>query len=93
MLANGALNEVRNLMKLNLNPSFPAMKALGVRELFSHIKGEKSLLQATEDAKRATRNYAKRQITWFRNQNGKVEYHFAQYSERLLKEMLSKIRF
>ena len=93
MLANGALNEVRNLMRLDLDPSLPAMKALGVRELLSHIKGEISLLQATEDAKRATRNYAKRQMTWFRNQNGKIEYLFAQYSERLLKEMLSKIRF
>ena len=93
MLANGALKEVRNLMNLHLDPSLPAMKALGVRELLSYIKGEISFLQAKEDAKRATRNYAKRQITWFRNQNGKVEYLSAQYSERLLEKMLSKIRF
>ena len=54
---------------------------------------EKLLEQAKEDAKRATRNYAKRQMTWFRNQNEKANYIFAQYSERNLDKIISKIRF
>ena len=69
------------------------MKALGVLELLSYIKGEISLEQAKNDAKRATRNYAKRQMTWFRNQNEKAIYIFAQYSERILDKIFSKIRF
>ena len=93
MLANGALDEIRDLMMLKLDPSLPAMKALGVPELVSYLKGEISLVQATDMAKQATRNFAKRQLTWFRNQNGKVEHVFEQYSERLLEGMLTKIRF
>jgi tRNA dimethylallyltransferase len=80
-------------MKLQLDPSMPVMKALGVLELVSYIKGEISLEQAKDDAKRATRNYAKRQMTWFRNQNEKANYIFAQYSERILDKIFSKIRF
>ena len=93
MLEGGALDEVRGLMKLQLDPSMPVMKALGVLELVSYIKGEISLEQAKDDAKRATRNYAKRQMTWFRNQNEKANYIFAQYSERILDKIFSKIRF
>ena len=93
MLKEGALDEVRRLKKLQLDPSLPIMKALGVLELLAYIKGEISLAQAKDDAKRATRNYAKRQMTWFRNQNEKADYIFAQYSERILAKILSKIRF
>ena len=92
MLKAGALDEVRSLLELKLAPSQPAMKALGVPELTAHLRGEKTLIQATEDAKQATRNYAKRQMTWFCNQIGKSERIFAQYSERLLEEIFSNIR-
>ena len=93
MLKKGALDEVRGLIKLHLDPSLPVMKALGVLELLSYIKGEISLEQAKSDAKRATRNYAKRQMTWFRNQNEKAYYISAQYSERILDKIFSIIRF
>lgn len=68
MVAAGALDEVRALMALGLDPALPAMKSLGVRELARHLAGEGSLEQAGEKARQATRNYAKRQTTWFRNQ-------------------------
>ena len=45
-----------------------AMKAVGVRELAAHLSGELTLDQAVAALKQATRNYAKRQLTWFRNQ-------------------------
>ena len=93
MLGMGVLDEVRNLMDMHLDPSLPAMKALGVPELVSYLRGEVSLARATDNVKRATRNYAKRQTTWFRNQFGKSEPIFAQYSESLLEEIFSKIRF
>jgi tRNA dimethylallyltransferase len=68
MAAEGGLEEVAALMARGLDPELPAMKALGVRELARHIVGELTLDQALSLARKETRRYAKRQITWFRNQ-------------------------
>jgi len=68
MIAAGALEEVRTLAARNLDPQLPAMKAHGVPWLIRHLNGEISLEQAAEAAKRDTRQYTKRQGTWFRNQ-------------------------
>ena len=68
MLEEGALDEIAKFAKLNLSPELPSMKALGVPELLAHINGDISLEEATEKASGSTRRYAKRQLTWFRNQ-------------------------
>jgi tRNA dimethylallyltransferase len=68
MVEQGALAEVRALMARGLDPVLPAMKAVGVREFAAHLTGETTLEQAVEATRQATRNYAKRQLTWFRNQ-------------------------
>lgn len=68
MMARGALDEARAAMALNLPDSAPAMKAIGAVELISRLRGEISLRAAVLGAKQATRNYAKRQSTWGRNQ-------------------------
>jgi tRNA dimethylallyltransferase len=68
MMAAGALDEVRALAGRNLPPDLPAMKAHGVPWLVRHLGGEISLEEAVEGAKRDTRQYTKRQATWFRNQ-------------------------
>ncbi|MFN3816820.1 tRNA (adenosine(37)-N6)-dimethylallyltransferase MiaA [Brevundimonas sp.] len=68
MMANGALEEVRALMARDLPTGLPIMKAVGVRELGAHLRGELSLDDALDIMRQATRNYAKRQLTWFRNQ-------------------------
>jgi tRNA dimethylallyltransferase len=68
MLAAGALEEARAFKGRALDPSLPAMKALGVAELVSHLQGQMTLADAAELAKRNTRRFAKRQLTWFRNQ-------------------------
>ncbi|MDX8445008.1 tRNA (adenosine(37)-N6)-dimethylallyltransferase MiaA [Mesorhizobium captivum] len=70
MLDKGALDEVRQLMALDLAPDLPAMKAIGVRELQAALAGQMSFPEAIERAKVATRQYAKRQSTWFRHQLG-----------------------
>ncbi|TGT58897.1 tRNA (adenosine(37)-N6)-dimethylallyltransferase MiaA [Mesorhizobium sp. M00.F.Ca.ET.170.01.1.1] len=70
MLDKGALDEVRQLMALDLDPDLPAMKAIGVRELQAAMAGHISYPEAIERAKIATRQYAKRQMTWFRHQLG-----------------------
>ena len=66
MLRAGALDEVRPLMELD--PALPMMRAIGVPELVLHLKGELTLEDATVKAKTATRNYIKRQLTWWRGQ-------------------------
>jgi tRNA dimethylallyltransferase len=68
MLAVGALAEVKSMASLGLNPGLPAMKAIGVPQLLCYLSGSLSLADAVEAAKTATRQYAKRQRTWFRNQ-------------------------
>jgi tRNA dimethylallyltransferase len=70
MLELGAREEVARLTSLCLDPSLPAMKAIGVRELTAAAAGEISEVEAILRAKTATRQYAKRQMTWFRNQLG-----------------------
>lgn len=70
MVAAGALEEVRALTARALDPALPAMKAVGVRELAAYLAGKTTLADATAAMKQATRNYAKRQLTWFRNQCG-----------------------
>ena len=68
MLKAGALDEVRVLAARQLDPLLPAMKAHGVPWLIRHLHGEISLDQAAAGAIMDTRRYAKRQLTWFRNQ-------------------------
>ena len=68
MVEAGALDEVRALVSRGLDPALPAMKAVGVREFAAHLSGEMTLDAAVEATRQATRNYAKRQLTWFRNQ-------------------------
>jgi tRNA dimethylallyltransferase len=68
MMAASALDEVRALAARRLDPSLPAMKAHGVPWLIRHLNGEIALAEAAEGGKRDTRQYTKRQATWFRNQ-------------------------
>jgi tRNA dimethylallyltransferase len=68
MLAAGALAEVRALDARSLDPLLPAMRAHGVPWLRRHLQGEISLEAAVAGGQRDTRQYAKRQHTWFRHQ-------------------------
>jgi tRNA dimethylallyltransferase len=67
MLEEGAVEEVERLLDLKLDPSLPAMKAIGVPELGELLAGRLTRVEAVEQAVTATRQYAKRQRTWFRN--------------------------
>jgi tRNA dimethylallyltransferase len=66
MLGHGAVEEVRALLARNLDPSLPALKAIGVSEIGGWLGGELSRETMIERAVIATRQYAKRQRTWFR---------------------------
>ncbi len=68
MMSQGALEEVRALMALGLPPEIPILRAHGVPELMAYLRGEMSREAAIAKAQQNTRNYAKRQLTWLRNQ-------------------------
>jgi tRNA dimethylallyltransferase len=70
MVERGALEEVRELLALDISPAMPAMKAIGVPEFGAVIERRSTVEEAVERAAVATRQYAKRQSTWFRNQLG-----------------------
>ena len=92
MIEAGALDEVAALDRLGLDPALPAMKALGVPELRRHLAGETPLAAAVAAAQQATRNYAKRQLTWFRHQLPEARRWDAQFSESMLREILPIVR-
>ena len=66
MLAAGWLREIRSLLDSGLDPSLPAFQAIGYRQLAAHVLGDCTLEEAIESTVRATRRYARRQLTWFR---------------------------
>lgn len=68
MMDAGAEAEARAFLARDLDLSVPAMKTIGLRELGAWFKSEISKDDAITKAQQATRNYAKRQLTWFRNQ-------------------------
>ncbi len=65
---DSALDEVRALVIRRLDPASPIMKAVGARELAAQLGGRLTPDEALASAQRETRRYAKRQMTWQRNQ-------------------------
>ncbi|MBB3540670.1 tRNA dimethylallyltransferase [Rhizobium sp. BK176] len=68
MLEQGAEGEVKALLSLSLSPDMPVMKAIGVSQIAAMLNGELTRDEVLERGAAATRQYAKRQMTWFRNQ-------------------------
>lgn len=68
MLDGGAVKEVEVLLARHLSPALPVMRAIGVPEIAGWLRGEWSRDAALTRGQQATRNYAKRQYTWFRRQ-------------------------
>jgi len=67
MMKDGLVEEVQNLLKSGLQTGGTAMQALGYKEIVAALDGRISMEEAVEDIKRGSRNYAKRQMTWFRH--------------------------
>jgi tRNA dimethylallyltransferase len=70
MMETGAIDEVRALDALKLDAALPAMKAIGVREILKHFAGSMTIDDVVKLSSAATRQYAKRQMTWMRHQFG-----------------------
>ena len=67
MINDGAIEEVRNVFNKNLTLDLPSLKTLGVKQLFSYFKNLIPIDEAIMLAKRDSRRFAKRQLTWFKN--------------------------
>ncbi|MFN7039283.1 MAG: tRNA (adenosine(37)-N6)-dimethylallyltransferase MiaA [Alphaproteobacteria bacterium] len=92
MIEFGAIEEVKNL--LNKNFSNHITKAIGVNQIIKYLKGEIELNNAIEEGKTLTRQYAKRQFTWFNNQlsnSYKAIYQNIQdlYKDKSIKEVIN----
>ena len=68
MFARGLVDETRELLKRGLAENKTAMQAIGYRQVVEHLRGERSLAETIELVKIRTRQFAKRQLTWFRAQ-------------------------
>ena len=92
MLMNGAIDEVARLMARQLDPGLPLMKALGVAPIAAFLAGDITKDDAAFIAKRDSRRYAKRQMTWIRNNfNAQITIE-KKYSESLYEKIFSLIR-
>lgn len=91
MIEAGGLDEVERLVARHLSSELPIMRALGVPSLAAHLAGDCGLDEAIEDAKMQTRRFAKRQLTWFRNQFSHWNRLDAQYSESYFDNLVTKL--
>jgi len=91
MVEAGALAEVAGLLSLDLAPTLPAMKALGVPELSAHIRENLALEKAIELGKMRSRQYAKRQSTWIKQKMISWNHVFEQDLERKMDKIFSFI--
>ena len=73
LFANGLLDEVRSLLDAGHAPNLRPMSGHGYREAAAHLAGESTLTDAVASAARRTRQYAKRQLTWFRR-DGRITW-------------------
>lgn len=92
MLEGGLENEVRDLLASGIPRSSQAMKGIGYKEMAAYIEGECTLDEAVYEIKKATRHFAKRQLTWYRRMPYIHWLHAdGKTTEGLLKEILPKI--
>ena len=90
MLAHGLLEEAR-LVYANRDAYHTAAQAIGYKEFFPYFEGKEPLEVCTAALKQASRNYAKRQLTWFRRERDVIwldKGRFLQDEGRILQEML-----
>ncbi len=74
MVESGLVDEVRRLLHRGYGPAMPALGTFGYAEFFDVVKGDRSIDEAVLEMQQATRHYAKRQLSWFRNRASEVEW-------------------
>lgn len=92
MMAVGLVEEVRTLLAAGVPADCQAMKGIGYREMLAHLAGRMELPLAAEEIKKATRHFAKRQLTWFRKMPYVHWYDASQKESVLLEKICTDIR-
>ncbi len=90
MVEQGVVNEVRKFMAFNVKSDHPINKIIGLKHLISHLKEKISIKDAIMFAQRDTRNFAKRQITWFKHQPINAHYFYKEDAYRFLVNYIKK---
>lgn len=90
MIQEGWIEEVESLLKNGYHEKLPSMLSLGYSTLCAYLKGKSSLDDAVQIIKQETRNYAKRQMTWF-NRDANIDWVEWDGSRGLIKELKNKI--
>ena len=83
MMNEGAISEVEKLLKLKYNNSLPIMSAHGVSEIQSYLNNQISIEECITKIQQVTRNYVKRQHTWWRSSNLKIFKKFDQFPDEI----------
>ncbi|MCS7250126.1 MAG: tRNA (adenosine(37)-N6)-dimethylallyltransferase MiaA [candidate division WOR-3 bacterium] len=80
MIRDGLIEEVENLLKMGYNESSPGLNTIGYKEVILYLKGKLNKEEMISLAKKNTRNYAKRQLTWFKRE--KINYWLLNHSPK-----------
>ncbi|SFH60994.1 tRNA dimethylallyltransferase [Pseudobutyrivibrio sp. OR37] len=93
MIADGLVDEVKELLRQGVKPGMTAMDGIGYKELLDYLNGNGTLEDAIELIKKKSRNYAKRQLTWFRRERDVIWLDKTVYDTeaKLLDEILAKL--
>ena len=91
MFEEGVVDEVRALLERDLDNTLPVMKALGVRQIASYLENQLEVNSIISSITQDTRNYAKRQFTWFNNNFISEIMVCEKYSKRIFSQILPKI--
>ena len=83
MIHDGAIEEVKNFIKLNLDQSLPLMRAHGVPEITNYLNEKISLSDCIAKGQQVTRNYVKRQLTWWRSSTLSIHQEFDQFPNEI----------
>ncbi len=93
MIADGLVDEVKELLRQGVKPGMTAMDGIGYKELLDYLNGNGTLEDAIELIKKKSRNYAKRQLTWFRRERDVIwlDKTVCDTEAKLLDEILAKL--
>jgi tRNA dimethylallyltransferase len=94
MFARGLVDETRKLLKHGLAENKTAMQAIGYRQVVEHLRGERSLAETIELVKIRTRQFAKRQLTWFRAQKNleRIELKPEDLAKTVAENLIRRLR-
>ena len=83
MMKGGAVEEVKKLLELDLHESLPVMRAHGVPEIKKYLANESSLDECISKGQQVTRNYVKRQHTWWNSSNLEIFQKFDKFPSEI----------